>query len=167
MMPRTTAVFAFAVCLGFSFPARSAAPLTDESIGRGALPPTELQSTTDVLTGLPLFPGSGAPVKIPGARWCKSAMQANFYKVSDSTVMAAAAWYASHLRGFKKTHAYASGRWDDTFYNSSGTLFVLIMGNPGTEGENTQTYAVTYYRVQPGVSERSIIGLNQQKVVCP
>jgi hypothetical protein len=167
MMPRTIAAFALAVCLGFSSPSRNAARPTVVSIGRADILPSESQPATDALTGLPLIPGSGAPVKIPGARWCKSAMQANFYKASDSTVKATAAWYASHLRGFKKTHAYASGRSDDTFYDSSGTLLVLIMGDPGTEGENTQTYAVTYYRVQPRVSERSIIGLNQQKMVCP
>jgi len=167
MMPRTIAALALAVCLGFSSPARNAARPTADSIGRDVFLRSESQMAADALTGLPLIPGAGAPVKIPDARWCKSAMQANFYKASDSTVKVTAAWYASHLRGFKKTHAYASGRWDDTFYNSSGTLFVLVMGDPGTEGQNTQTYAVTYYRVQPGVSERSIIGLNQQKVVCP
>lgn len=136
---------------------------------------------TDPLTGLPLDPETACrtpvciqyhtpndPVKMPDAIWCKSKMQGDFYSITGSTkVSSVVAWYGSHLPGFKMTHAYASGRSDDTFYNSAGTLFVLVMGNPAQDGVDLGTYSVTYYRVQPGLSEKSIIGLNRQQRVCP
>ncbi|MDQ2766253.1 MAG: hypothetical protein M3Y30_03765 [Gemmatimonadota bacterium] len=84
----------------------------------------------------------------------------------NAKVDATVAWYASHLPGFKRTHAYANGRSNDTFYNSVGSMFVLVMGNPGKDGDNTDTYSVTYYRVQPGLAEKSIVALNRQKVDC-
>lgn len=134
---------------------------------------------SDPLTGLPVDPATvcqtptcvqfhagNEPVKIPDAVWCKSKMQANFYTMTNVKVSATVAWYAAHLKGFKKTHAYAAGRSDDTFYNATGTLFVLVMGDPATNGVDADTYAVTYYRVQPGLSEKSIIGLNRQQSVC-
>lgn len=136
----------------------------------------------DPLTGLPLDPETACqtpvciqyhtrndPVKMPDAVWCKSKVEGDFYSAMGSTakVSSVVAWYGSHLRGFKRTHAYASGRSDDTFYNSAGTLFVLVMGNPAQDGVDPGTYSVTYYRVQPGLSEKSIIGLNRQQRVCP
>lgn len=136
----------------------------------------------DPLTGLPVDPETACqtpvciqyharndPVKMPDAVWCKSKMEGDFYSVMGSTakVSSVVAWYGSHLPGFKRTHAYASGRSDDTFYNSAGTLFVLVMGNKAQDGVDPGTYSVTYYRVQPGLSEKSIIGLNRQQRVCP
>jgi len=176
-----SSTFAALVGLGVSLSAfsapRSAVPLTDS---RPSIA-TDSILTTDPLTGLPLSPATvcrtsvciqfhsgNEPVKVPEAPLCKSNMQANFYSLlnSNSKVDATVAWYASHLPGFKKTHAYADGRSNDTFYNSAGTMFVLVMGDPGKDGENTDTYAVTYYRVSPGLREKSIIALNSQKVDC-
>ncbi len=136
---------------------------------------------TDPLTSLPLDPESACrtpvclqyhtrndPVKMPDAISCKSKMEGDFYAFTGSSakVSSVVAWYGSHLPGFKRTHAYAAGRSDDTFYNSAGTMFVLVMGNPGKDGADMDTYAVTYYRVQPGLSEKSIIGLNRLQRVC-
>lgn len=129
--------------------------------------------TTDPLTGLPLYPATDSrlhlgnePTRIPDSQVCRSRMQADFYVVFDSKVDATVAWYGAHLPGFHKTHAYASGRSQDTFYNDAGTLTVSITGAPGKDGENADTHGVVYYRYQPGLSAKTIVSLNQQKIVC-
>jgi hypothetical protein len=130
--------------------------------------------TIDPLTGLPLYPATDSrlhlgnePTRLPDSAVCKSQMQADFYSVFDSKVDVTLAWYAAHLPDFKKTHAYAAGRSQDTFYKSDGTIIVSVTGTGGKEGENTDTYSVLYARLQPGLAEKTIVGLNQQKVVCP
>jgi len=130
--------------------------------------------TTDPLSGLPLHPATDSrlhlgnePTRLPESQVCKSKMQADFYPVYDSKVNETLAWYDAHLTGFKKTHAHAAGRSQDTFYKADGTLLVSVTGSPGKEGENADTYSVLYARFQPGLSEKTIVSLNQQKVVCP
>lgn len=130
--------------------------------------------TTDPLTGLPLYPATDSrlhlgnePTRLPESSVCKSRMQADFYSVYDSKVDATLTWYDAHLHGFKKTHAYAASRSQDTYYRTDGTVMVSVTGSAGKEGENTETYSVTYARLQPALSEKSIISLNQQKLTCP
>jgi hypothetical protein len=130
--------------------------------------------TTDPLTGLPLHPATDSrlhlgnePTQLPESQVCKSKMQVDFYSVYDSKLNATLAWYDAHLPGFKKTHAYAANRSQDTYYKSDGTVFVSVTGSPGKEGENMDTYSVLYARLQPGLPEKTIVGLNQQRVVCP
>jgi hypothetical protein len=130
--------------------------------------------TADPLTGLPLYPATDSrlqlgndPTRLPESNVCGSKMQADFYTVYDSKVDATLVWYSAHLPGFKKTHAYAASRSQDTFYNADGTLAVSVSGSSGKAGENTDTYSVVYSRFQPALPERAIIGLNQQKLICP
>jgi hypothetical protein len=130
--------------------------------------------TTDPLTGLPLYPATDSrlhlgnePTRLPDSNVCKSKMQADFYSVYDARVDSTLVWYAGHLPGFKKTHAFAADRSQDTFYNSEGTLVVSVTGSAGKSGENTDTYSVVYSRFQPGLAEKTIIAINQQKIVCP
>jgi hypothetical protein len=130
--------------------------------------------TSDPLTGLPLYPATDSrlhlgnePTVLPESTVCTSKMQADFYSIYDSKVDATVAWYGAHLSGFKKTRAYAAERSQDTFYKPDGTLVVSVTGSPGKDGENTDSYSVVYARFQPGLSERAVITLNQQKVVCP
>lgn len=130
--------------------------------------------TTDPLTGLPLIPATDSrlhlgnePTQLPESRVCKSKMQVDFYSVFDSKLNATLTWYDAHLPGFKKTHAYAANRSQDTYYKADGTMIVSVSGSPGKEGENTDTYSVLYGRLQPGLSEKTIVSLNQQNVVCP
>ena len=80
---------------------------------------------------------------------------------------AVVAWYAAHLSGLHKAHAYADGRSQDSFYNDAGTMVVLVMGDPGKDGENKDAFAVVYYHYQPGLSAKSIISVTQQKITCP
>jgi len=147
---------------------------------RGAEPVADTL-TADPLTGLPLDPATvcntpvcvqygttNTPVKMPDALWCKSKMQSNFYTLHGFNVKvdATVAWYAAHLKGFKRAHAFASGRSNDTFYNATGTLLVLVMGDPGPEGASATAYSVSYYRLQPGLSEKSIMALARQQRSC-
>jgi hypothetical protein len=141
--------------LGFTFSARAAT------------------LTTDPLTGLPLYPATDSrlhlgndPNKLPDSQICQSHMQANFYTAFDSKVDATVAWYASHLTGFHKTHAYVDNRSQDKFYNDAGTIVVSVLGDIGKEGENVDTYAVTYYHFQPGLPAKAIISFGQHKTLC-
>jgi hypothetical protein len=129
--------------------------------------------TRDPLTGLPLYPATDSrlhlgnePTRLPESNVCQSKMQTDFYSVFDSKVDVTVAWYTAHLKGFRRTHAYAANRSQDTFYKPDGTILVSVTGDPGKAGENTNTYSVLYARLQPGISEKTIISLNQQKIVC-
>jgi hypothetical protein len=129
--------------------------------------------TTDPLTGLSLIPATDSrlhlgnePTTIPDSQICNSKMRADFYSVFDSKVNATVTWYAAHLPGFHKTHAYADNRSQDTFYNDAGTLLVSVTGEIGKEGENTETYSAVYSRMQPGFSAKTIIALNQRHISC-
>jgi len=129
--------------------------------------------TADPLTGLPLYPATDSrlhlgnePTRLPESNLCKSKMQATFYSVYDSKVDTTLTWYGAHLPGFRKTHAYAANRSQDSFYNADSTMIVSVTGSVGKAGENTDTYSVVYSRFQPGLSEKTIVSVNQQKVVC-
>jgi hypothetical protein len=129
--------------------------------------------TVDPLTNLPLHPATDSrlhlgnePTRLPESNVCGNKMQADFYTVYDSKVDITLGWYGAHLPGFKRTHAYAANRSQDTFYNPVGTLAVSVTGSSGKADENTETYSVVYARFQPGLPEKAIINLNQQKVIC-
>jgi hypothetical protein len=128
--------------------------------------------TTDPLTGLPLDPATDShhfgnePVKMNDSQICKSTMQGDFYSNVDAKVDATVAWYSAHLAGFHKAHAYAAGRSQDAFYNDAGTILVYVTGSAGKEGENTDAYAITYYRFQPALPAKTILSFTQQKIVC-
>jgi hypothetical protein len=129
--------------------------------------------TTDPLTHLPLYPATDSrlhlgndPTRLPESTVCGSKMVADFYTVYDSKVDATLAWYGAHLAGFKKTHAYAAGRSQDTFYNAEGALAVSVTGSSAKAGDNTEAYSVVYSRFQPALSEKAIITLNEQELVC-
>jgi hypothetical protein len=127
---------------------------------------------TDPLTGLPLDPATdlhhvgNEPMKMRDSQICKSTMQGDFYSNVDAKVDATVAWYGAHLAGFHKSRAYAAGRSQDAFYNDAGTMLVYVTGSPGKEGENTDTYAVTYYRFQPALPAKTILSFTQQKITC-
>ena len=105
--------------------------------------------TADPLTNLPLHPATDSrlhlgnePTRLPESNVCGSKMQIDFYTVYDCKVDATLVWYGAHLPGFKKTHAYAANRFQDTFYNPEGTLAVSVTGTSGKADENTETYSV-------------------------
>jgi len=131
--------------------------------------------TNDPLTGLPVSPAvlDSEPDKMPNSQVCKSKMQGEFYPLSNIMdpakaikMDAAAAWYASHLSGFTKVQGYESGRSQIAFYNADRTIVIFLTGQSGAPGENTGAYSVSYQRYQPGLSEKTIVGLTQGKMVC-
>jgi hypothetical protein len=129
--------------------------------------------TTDPLTGLPLDPATDSrlhlgnePTRIRESPICKSRMQGDAYAVYDSRIDATVAWYAAHLAGFSKAHAYSKGRSREVFYNTGGTLAVIVTGAPGPDGQNVETHGVVYYRFAPGLSVKTIVGFTQEKIVC-
>jgi hypothetical protein len=128
--------------------------------------------TTDPLTGLPIDPKSdpgmnagNAPRKMDDMQMCNSKMQANIYSVFDK-VDATVAWYTAHLAGFHKSHAYFHNSSQNKFYNDAGTLLVWVQGENGTDGQNVDTFSVTYYRFQPGLPAKAIISFGQPKIEC-
>ena len=135
--------------------------------------------TNDPLTGLPLIPATDSgkhianlsytynePTQMPDGQICKSKMQGNFYLLYNIKVDAAVAWYSTHLSGFKKASGYASRRSQTAFYNSDGTIVVIVTGDSGAQDENTDAYAVAYERYQPGISEKTINSLAHGNIVC-
>jgi hypothetical protein len=127
--------------------------------------------TTDPLTGLPLLPATAGPLgneptKMPDAQICKSQVQAEYYTVLHSKVSVTLSWYASRLPGFHKTHGFADGRSQDLFYSADGTTAVAVTGMRGKDGEDTDTYAVSYTKFQPGLPAKTLIGMNQHNIVC-
>jgi hypothetical protein len=135
--------------------------------------------TSDPLTGLPLIPATDSgkrignlsytynePTKMPDTQLCKSKMQGDFYSLYKTKVDAAVEWYSSHLSGFKQVRGYESGRSQIAFYKPDGTIVVIVTGDPGAEGENTDAYSIAYERYQPGISEKTITGLTHGKIVC-
>jgi hypothetical protein len=137
------------------------------SAGRANLP------TSDALTGLPLIPAtdSGAaagnePSTMPASPVCNSKMQAVFYRLYNINVDATVAWYSSHLAGFKKAQGYASQRSQTVFYNSDGTILVFVTGQSGAARENTNAFSVAYEKFQPGLNEKTISSVVQEKIVC-
>ncbi|MGA9811565.1 MAG: hypothetical protein WBQ64_02240 [Terriglobales bacterium] len=135
--------------------------------------------TSDPLTGLPLIPATvvvenagNGPVTMPDGRVCKSKMQGNFYSLynyfskHNIKVSEVIAWYSSHLSGFNKVSGHESGRSQTAFYNSDRTILIIVTGNPGAAGEDTDAYSVTYERYQPGLSEKTVTSLTQGKIIC-
>ena len=127
---------------------------------------------SDPLTGLPIvsWPDrlnlGNEPTKLPGTKVCKSEMQSDFYSPNGINVAASVAWYASKLSGFKKAHGYANQRSQDTFYKSDGTAIVSITGSRGNDGEDTEVQGIVYATFQPALSEKAIVGMSTQKIVC-
>jgi hypothetical protein len=129
--------------------------------------------TADPLTGLPIVPSpdrlhlGNEPTVPPETKICRSNAQMNFYSPNGIQVDATVAWYAGQLHGFKKTHAWANKRSQDTFYKPDGTVIVSITGEPGADGQNTDVHGIVYGKFEPAIIEKTILGMNSQKIVCP
>ena len=129
--------------------------------------------TTDPLTGLPVVPSQdrlhlgNEPTVLPETKICKSNAQMNFYSPNGIQVNATVAWYTVQLHGFKRTHAWVNRRSQDTFYKPDGTVIVAITGEPGTDGQNTDVHGIVYGKFEPAITEKTILGMNSQNIVCP
>jgi hypothetical protein len=43
---------------------------------------------------------------------------------------------------------------------------VAVTGEPGKDGQNVDTHAVVYYTFQPGLSEKTILAMLNEKIAC-
>ena len=133
--------------------------------------------TIDPLTGLPLMPPTesvkkvgNAPVTMPEGTVCASKFQGNFYKLydyfsKDNVKLAdALAWYTSHLSGFKKVEPGDHSR--TIFCNPDGTTLVIVTSETGTADGIAKVSSAAYERYQPGLSEKTIEGIAQKRIVC-
>lgn len=133
--------------------------------------------TNDPLTGLPLMPPTdfvkkvgNVPVKMPDSQVCKSKMQGDFYKLYDYfskdnvKLTDALAWYTSHLSGFKKIET--GNRSETIFYNTDGTILIIVDSESHTADGVAKVSRAAYERYQPGLSEKTIQGMTQKKIVC-
>jgi hypothetical protein len=133
--------------------------------------------TNDPLTGLPLMPPRDSakkfgnePVQMPGATICKSKFQGNFYKLYDYfakdniKLTDGLAWYTSHLSGFKKEET--SNHSQTIFYKPDGTIMVIVDSESHTADGVTKLNSAAYERYQPGISEKTIVSLAGEHIVC-
>lgn len=127
----------------------------------------------DPLTGLPLISwpdrlGLGnAPMRLEETTICKSKMQTDFYTPNGIKVAATVSWYSSKLSGFKRVHGYVNKRSQDIFYKTDGSVIVSIAGIHGNDGEDTDVHGIVYETFQPALSEKTIVGMNTENIVCP
>jgi hypothetical protein len=126
--------------------------------------------TTDPLTGLPVSPatdsGKGygnSPDPLPASNVCKSKLEGEFYLLYRTTTDATAAWYSQNLKGFKMAKGTESGRVQVVFSKPDGSVLVIVTGSH----DSPDAYSVAYERYTPGLSEKTILGVPQGKIVCP
>jgi hypothetical protein len=128
--------------------------------------------TIDPLTGLPIVSSpdrlhlGNEPTVLPVTKICKSDAKMNFYSPNDIKVNATVAWYAAQLPGFKKTHGQHNNRSQDMFYKPDGTMIVSITGEPGTDTKDGDVHGIVYGKFEPALTEKTIIGMNTQNIVC-
>ena len=149
------------------------------------------QEKLDALSGLPIIPAAETmvagksygfqPSPMPAGTVCKSKMKGDFYSLPNMNVKdpavkvsAVVAWYTAHLSGFKKTPVNvgksaqnAIVRSQTAFYNAGGTVLVDSHGTPraGRRGHGG-SYAISYQKYEPGISEKTIASLTQGRIVC-
>ncbi len=127
--------------------------------------------TADPLTQLPLIPATaGMPGNHPQAldpsMICQSKMQANTYSVVKANLASTTAWYTEHLSGLKHVHVYSAPSTKEGYYNADGSVFVIVLGAPGAEHANVDTYSVTYYTFSPGLPDKVLLNILHDKVEC-
>lgn len=131
----------------------------------------------DPLTGLPLMPppesarnAGNEPTKMPDGAVCKSKMQGNFYSFynyfskDNINLTDAIGWYTSHLSSYKKIET--SNHRQSIFYNSEGTVLVIVDSETSKAGDVVKLRSVAYEHYQPGISEVTIKGMTQKQIVC-
>ena len=127
----------------------------------------------DPLTGLPLISwpdrlGIGnAPMRLDETTICKSKMQTDFYTPNGINVAATVSWYGSKLSGLKKIHGNVRNRSQDIFYKTDGSVIVSIAGTTGKDGEDTPVHGIVYETFQPALSEKTVVAMNTENIVCP
>ena len=89
-------------------------------------------------------------------------MQKDFYIVMGNKVDVVTKWYVGHLPGYRKYHAVADGRSQDTFFSPNGSAEVTVTGTSAGFG----VYSICYGRFQPELTTREIISFSQSRKGC-
>jgi hypothetical protein len=129
--------------------------------------------TKDPMTGLPLMPPTevqkqfgNAPDPLPDSQVCKSKMKGEFYSAlgpspEGATVADVVAFYAAHLTNFKKVE----GGKQTVFYNADRTILVIVTAGPVISGV-TRAHSVAFEQYTPGLNEKTVVGIPENKFVC-
>jgi hypothetical protein len=118
-------------------------------------------STTDGLTGLPLYPGASFTMNLPAFSYCGSPTQGTMYEPSGK-VATIDRWYAAHLPSFHFYHAFTD-RTQAEFAKPDGSVAVNVTGVPGSSGD---VYAISYARFSRPLTPMAMASLNQRTVKC-
>ena len=119
-------------------------------------------STTDKLTGLPLYPGSPFTMDLPAYTYCGAGTRGTMYQ-PNGKVAAIDRWYAAHLPGFRFVHAFRIDRTQDSFSKPDRTEAVNITGVPGSSGD---IYSVSYTRFSRPITAAAMASIVTQNEKC-
>jgi hypothetical protein len=119
-------------------------------------------STTDKLTGLPLYPGSPFTMDLPAYSYCGAATKGTMYQPAGK-VATIDRWYAAHLPAFHFYHAIRVDRTQDSFAKPDGTEAVNVTGVSGSSGN---VYAVSYARFSRPLTPTAMASIVQATVKC-
>ncbi len=123
----------------------------------------------DPVTHLPLFPGAGGPANgdpLPPGRVCRSGMKGTFYTLNNPKVTDVVSWYAAHLSGFRKAAGTESKRAQVAFYNSDGTILVIVTGALDSTPESGEAFSVAYEQYSPGISAKTAASVTTGHILC-
>jgi hypothetical protein len=120
--------------------------------------------TQDPLTQLPLPAMTvgmlgNAPTEMPPAAVCKSQYRGNYYELMNATLQNAVAWYVGNLKGFR--HIESADHSTHVFSDAQRSLIVIVMGKAGGEAGK-----VAYEKYEPGLSEKTLLGIVKKSVDC-
>ena len=128
----------------------------------GADTASPVNSTKDIITGLPVYPGVTNPNPLPTTVLCKSQSSGNFFIVSGKNAREVANWYTAALPGFKRFSTVTGGTSQDTYFSPDGTQEVTLTGRPNS----AEVYSISYRRFHPGLSTSAMASFNTGKMIC-
>ena len=100
-----------------------------------------------------------APTEMPPASVCKSKYRGNYYELMNATLENAVAWYVGNLKGFR--HIESADHSTHVFSDAQRSLIVIVMGKAGGEAGK-----VAYEKYEPGLSEKTLLGIVKHSVDC-
>jgi hypothetical protein len=120
--------------------------------------------TQDPLTQLPL-PAitegmlGNSPSEMTPATVCKSAYRGNLYILVNATLESAVAWYAGALKGFR--HIESANHLTHVFSDAQRSIIVIVMGRADGKANSA-----AYEKYEPGLSEKTLLGIVKKSVDC-
>jgi hypothetical protein len=136
-----------ALSLAISAATASAAHLTQDPLTQLPLP-----AITEGIVG-------NDPTEMPPATICKSRYRGNFYSLNNATLESAVAWYVGTLKGFR--HIQSADHSTHVFSDTQRSIIVIVMGKTGGNAAS-----VAYEKYEPGLSEKTLLGIVKNSVDC-